>query len=172
MTADSLSIADYKAPSKTVLLFEVANSVNYNIEYEINHLTDSPQGTADYCGGSPSGNGLGGDYSPNGYNGHAGAGTPNDGAIKFATGYFNGETADLGSFLKPKGRHTDGSNFVMADGHAKWLRATMVSPGRNATRDGDKQVDHTVANSQDPAAGTGGYFSDGKTMPSATFSVM
>jgi len=27
------------------------------------------------------------------------------------------------------GRHTDGSNFLMADGHAKWLRGSAVSPG-------------------------------------------
>jgi prepilin-type processing-associated H-X9-DG protein len=29
----------------------------------------------------------------------------------------------------PQGWHTQGSNFIMADGHVKWLRATQVSPG-------------------------------------------
>jgi prepilin-type N-terminal cleavage/methylation domain-containing protein/prepilin-type processing-associated H-X9-DG protein len=172
MTADSLSIADYKAPAKTVLLFEVMNSVNYNVDTEIHYATDTPAGTASYCGGSPSGNGLGGDYLPNGYNGHAGAGTPNDGAIKYDTGYFNGETADLGSFYKPYGRHNQGSNFVMADGHAKWMRPTNVSPGTNAVSETGLQQDHTATNVSTQAAGTSGYFSDGKTSPSATFSVM
>jgi prepilin-type processing-associated H-X9-DG protein len=30
------------------------------------------------------------------------------------------------------GRHTNGSNFLLADGHAKWLRGTQVSAGDNA----------------------------------------
>jgi prepilin-type N-terminal cleavage/methylation domain-containing protein/prepilin-type processing-associated H-X9-DG protein len=30
------------------------------------------------------------------------------------------------------GWHTDGSNFLMCDGHAKWLRGAAVSPGNSA----------------------------------------
>jgi len=172
LTADSVSIAQYKAPAKTVLLFEVANSINYNIDTEINYATDNPPGTASYCGGSPAGNGLGGAYSPNGYNGQSIAGTPNDGFIKFATGYFNGETADLGSFLNPKGRHSEGANYVMADGHAKFLKGSMVSPGFNAAQETSLQQDHTAAGVGTNAAGTSGFFSDGKSSPAATFSIM
>jgi prepilin-type N-terminal cleavage/methylation domain-containing protein/prepilin-type processing-associated H-X9-DG protein len=29
------------------------------------------------------------------------------------------------------GRHTDASNFLLCDGHVKWLKATKVSPGNN-----------------------------------------
>lgn len=171
VNGDSLSIAEYSSPAKTVLIFEVANSVGYDITTETGKITDTPPGTASYCGGSPAGNGVGGDYLPNGYNGHAGAGTPNDGAIKYATGIFNGITADTGSFLDPLGRHQQGSNFVMADGHAKWLRASAVSPGPNASTETSKQVDHTTANGYSPAAGTSGTFSNGTSQPAATFSV-
>jgi len=170
VNGDSRPIAAYTSPAKTVLIFEVANSLGYDIDTETRKATDNPPGTATYCGGSPSGNGLGGDYLPNGYNGHAGAGTPNDGAVKYATGIFNGVTADTGSYLNPLGRHQQGSNFVMADGHAKWLRASQVSPGPNANAETDKQVDHTSANAYTPAAGTSGTFANG-SQPSATFSV-
>ena len=168
-TADSYPIAAYSAPASTVLLFEVVNSYNYNVDTEI--LPASQGGTASYCGGSPSGNGLGGDYLPNGYNGHAGAGTPTDGYIKYATGYLNGSTADLGSFFSPKGRHSEGADYVMADGHAKFLRPASVSPGYNANTETDKQVNHVSANMYSQAAGTAGTFSDGTSKPAATFSI-
>ncbi|MEO7719008.1 MAG: DUF1559 domain-containing protein [Capsulimonas sp.] len=35
-------------------------------------------------------------------------------------------------FEKLTGRHTDGSNFMMTDGHVKWLRGSQVSGGSNA----------------------------------------
>ena len=65
---DSCRIAAYRAPASTVLLFEVANSKDYDITTEINPAGGNPPGTATYCGGSPAGNGLGGAYEPNGYN--------------------------------------------------------------------------------------------------------
>ncbi len=42
-----------------------------------------------------------------------------------------GTNRDIG-FAAKTGRHTDGSNFLMTDCHAKWLRGTQVSAGRNA----------------------------------------
>jgi prepilin-type N-terminal cleavage/methylation domain-containing protein/prepilin-type processing-associated H-X9-DG protein len=168
---DSYTIARYSAPSSTVLLFEVTNSTNYNVDTEINPANAVPPGTSSYCGGSPSGNGLGGAYLPNGYNGEPTAGTSTDDFVKYATGYFNGETADLGSFISPVGRHQGGSNFVMADGHAKWLQAGNVSPGTNANTTTSAQVNHVAALVNTNAAGTAGTFADGKTVPAATFSV-
>ena len=168
---DSYSIAAYGAPAKTILMFEVANSVDYNVETEINPITGTPPGTSSYCGGSPAGNGIGGAYLPNGYNGQPQAGVSTDRYIKYATGYFNGVSADLGAYLHPIGRHSEGSNFVMADGHAKFLRAAAVSPGFNAPNDTAKQVDHASANAYTTAAGSNGTFSDGKSQPAATFSV-
>ena len=163
MTASSLPIAAYSAPAKTVLLFEVANSKDYNIDTEI--LPASQGGTATYCGGSPSGFGLGGAYEPNGYHGEGSAGTPGDGYMKYATGILNGITQNTGSFLNKDGRHSKGANYVMADNHAKFYLPSNVSPGLNATNAADKQVDNSKA------AGTGGTFANGTATPGATFSV-
>ena len=169
-TADSLPIASYTAPASTVLLFEVNGATGYNIDTEI--LPAAQGGTASYCGGSPAGNGLGDAYSPNGYNGQPTPGTPTDGKIKYATGIFPGETAGVGAFLKPLGRHSDGANYVLADGHAKFLRPGAVSPGNIATSESAKQVNHTALGQNPPAtaAGTSGTFSDGTTKPAVTFS--
>ena len=64
IVADSVSIATYGSPAKSVLLFEVVNSTDYNIDTEI--LPASQGGTASYCGGSPAGIGTGNNYNPNG----------------------------------------------------------------------------------------------------------
>lgn len=159
---DSLPIAQYTSPSKTVLIFEVTNSKYYDVSTE---AQPAPVGTASYCGGSPAGNGLGGAYNPNGYNGEPSAGTPGDGKLKYATGLLNGIVANAGSFVAVAGRHQGGANYVMADGHAKYIKPAFVSPGYNAANETDKQVNDNAA------AGTGGYFADGITRPTATFSV-
>ena len=163
MTADSLKIAAYTAPASTILLFEVAHSQDYDISKEI-IFDHNLGGTGDSCGGSPSGYGLGGGYEPNGYHGESSAGTPNDGYMKYATGILNGITTNTGSFLSPDGRHSKGANYVMADGHAKFLQPGRVSPGLNASSATAKQVNNNTA------AGTSGTFVDGST-PAATFSV-
>jgi len=50
------------------------------------------------------------------------------------------------------GRHLEGSNYLMMDGHVKWLKGTAVSPGWNATSSTNGQ---TQAGSFFPvAAGT------------------
>jgi prepilin-type N-terminal cleavage/methylation domain-containing protein/prepilin-type processing-associated H-X9-DG protein len=171
MTADSASIAAYTAPASTVLLFEVTNSKYYDITTETLPANapvpaGKDGGTATYCGGSPAGYGLGGSYEPNGYNSSSGGATPNDGTLKYATGIFNGVTQNTGSFTGPDGRHTGGANYVMADGHAKFLRPSQVSPGTNANTATDAQVNNSKA------AGTSGTFADGTSHPAATFSVM
>lgn len=50
---------------------------------------------------------------------------------KYATGPMGGitPTNQAQNFTGPTGRHTDGSNFLAADGHVKWLRGSAVSPG-------------------------------------------
>jgi prepilin-type N-terminal cleavage/methylation domain-containing protein len=39
----------------------------------------------------------------------------------------------------PSGRHTQGSNFIMNDGHAKWLKPAAVSPGNTPSNRGCAQ---------------------------------
>ena len=88
-----------------------------------------------------------------------------DGHLKYATGYLNGVTLNLGQYSGPLGRHNGGSNYVMCDGHAKFLLPSRVSPGYNALHPTDKQINNSYA------AGTEGTFADGVTQPSATFSL-
>jgi prepilin-type N-terminal cleavage/methylation domain-containing protein len=57
-------------------------------------------------------------------------------------------TSDLG------GRHTDGSNYAVADGHSKWFRPTAVSCGLPAVQSTNGPVFAAPYN----AAGTGGTF--------------
>jgi len=38
-----------------------------------------------------------------------------------------------------KGRHADGSNYLLADGHVKWYRGSQVSSGFNAAKSTDAQ---------------------------------
>ena len=58
----------------------------------------------------------------------------NSGTFKYASGVMGGRTAaNLGNNYTGKtGIHTDGSNFLGADGHVKWLRPVAVSSGTNA----------------------------------------
>jgi prepilin-type N-terminal cleavage/methylation domain-containing protein/prepilin-type processing-associated H-X9-DG protein len=55
---------------------------------------------------------------------------------QYATGYL-GDRLPPDSFStqfsRASGRHSDGSVFLMGDGHAKWLRGSAVSSGLNAS---------------------------------------
>lgn len=110
----------YGDVSKSVLLFE-----------EVGDVTDMTKIGAQ-------GNTMSGDFSsptadgnPAGY----------DGKGRFATGVMSGGTSTIGTadgnYDARTGRHTDGSNFLLADGHVKWLRPSSVSTGGNdASGDG------------------------------------
>ena len=56
---------------------------------------------------------------------------------KFATGYLGGNGSTPGyigasTWTGPTGIHTDGSNYLLADGHVKWLKGEKVSSGSDA----------------------------------------
>lgn len=172
--SDSVSLAAINSPAKTIYAFEVAGSNGYDVTTE--ELPAAQGGTVGNCGGSPAGEGLGATYDPTGYNSLQ---TPDqvsgqgDGHLKYATGYLNGVTNNLGQFTSPAGRHTGGSNFVMCDGHSKFFRPEQVSPGANAKTQSDKQVNDGASNGSTTgiAAGSQGTFADGVTQPAATFSL-
>jgi prepilin-type processing-associated H-X9-DG protein len=130
------------------------------------------KGTFGSCGGSPAGDGIGGPFAPAGYNSTGSPTGTNSDYLQYAFGYPNGETnaADRLSFSSPTGRHQGGANYVLADGHVAYLLPNTVSPGRNAAAEGSNQIDDDGTGTPH-AAGTLGYFSDGKTPPSATFSI-
>jgi len=161
--SDSVAIASFNSPAKTVALFEVFGSQGYYLDKE---SPDFSSIYATYCGGSPAGDGLGDNFDPTGYNSSgSAAGT----GLTYATGYLNGVSQHLAQFHTATGRHQGGSNFIMCDGHAKWLKPEQVSPGYNAATPGTNQVDDASGGS---AAGTQGNFSNNVTAPAATFSII
>ena len=126
-TVDSYIIAKYDAPAKTVLLFETqGNYYSATGSADVSTEADDRSGSG---GSSPAG--FGSDASASGgslcLNG-AGAAAP---TLLMSTGYLrNVPTADDNRYAAATGRHTDGSNFLMADDHAKWLRPSAVSGGK------------------------------------------
>jgi len=124
-----LTLASLSAPSRSILLFEVSG-VTANVQ-------DYQEGAE--SGGIPgrylsaSGNGL--DYR---LYAHKDATTNSDN--RYATGYLGGRpTGSGGQFQSASGRHAGGSNYLLADGHAKWLPGYSVSSGLNAAGERDAQ---------------------------------
>jgi prepilin-type N-terminal cleavage/methylation domain-containing protein/prepilin-type processing-associated H-X9-DG protein len=116
-------VSKWTAPAQTVLL----------LECEGYHAR--PDEMYQY-GGYDSGPGYGG-VSPvtDGVNVWQ-VGSPGSGG--FGTGYIGGLTPDGTDQFNgqggsgPTGRHTDGSNYLLADGHVKWMRGSQVSAGTAA----------------------------------------
>ncbi len=96
---------------------------------------------------------YGGEVSPRGYaTGLMGSRPAGGNAFN---GDFNGFNGTGFSTPAPTtGRHSDGSNFLLADGHVKWLRGTSVSSGYDAANATDPQG-ASGKGSAAPAAGTG-----------------
>ncbi|MDR3708808.1 MAG: DUF1559 domain-containing protein [Capsulimonadaceae bacterium] len=132
------ALTKFTSPPKTVLLFEVQNNGNANSP---GYSISGPQ----YVAGAdvrPSGSPLGSYYegsSPAGY-GHQvnqtqwelngmGAGNTTAPALQYATGVM--VWSHLDTLYNPNlmGRHSNGSNFLMADCHAKWLMPSTVVVG-------------------------------------------
>jgi len=97
-------------------------------------------------------------------------------AIRYATGVMGGLTAwsycsgDNIAGTYPNsgamGRHNNGANYLMCDGHAKFLLPTQVCPG--AVGSGTTATSNFSNGCW--AAGTSGLFGAGLAAPSATFS--
>jgi len=119
---DSSTIAKYNAPSKTVLLFETAG----NVGTPYAPSTGEGLASAGFNGYSPAGWGVGGkSWVVNGTGTWTAPAT-----LVMATGYLrNIDVTDQPFYQKATGRHQDGANYVMADGHAKWLKPGAVSAG-------------------------------------------
>ncbi len=112
------------APSRSVLLFEVANvTSNLAAPFE----------------GAYTNNALGRNLSAsgNGLDNRLYAQTNHTTSIanQYATGYLGGRlpfNPQATQFASPLGRHSGGSNFLMGDCHAHWLPGNLVSSGLNA----------------------------------------
>jgi len=82
-----------------------------------------PISTVSSAGWGPDGGGSGFLNDPSGTN----LALPN-----YATGYL-GVPVHQNDCPSSEGRNTGGSNFLMCDGHAKWLRNAQVSSGANSS---------------------------------------
>lgn len=128
-------LANLPLPTKTVLLFEVSNDLA-----SITYLDEATVGLDDHsiqtcsAGGDgsfvlASGNGNTTNFDPN----------PVLGGAIYATGWLGGwnplaeyrthQPPDAPTFYgNQAGRHSGGSNFLLADGHVKWLLPEYVLP--------------------------------------------
>lgn len=138
--------AGFNAPSNTVLLAEATKAqVNLNSPNEFPGLSDPIF--------SPAGNGLMVPYNQNVAltaldNGQSGP-------VQYDTGWLGGWNPPpvQSAYRMAEGRHSNGSNFIFVDSHAKWFRPAAVSPGFNAASPADGQNPN-----QFTAAGTSSNF--------------
>jgi len=116
--------ATFTAPASTVALFEVqGDTANVTASYANSTLGD---------GTSAEGSGVPGlanaSFADNGLN------SSGQSTVTFATSNFIGRSGiPVGSFGNQNALHTGGSNYLLADGHAKWFRGNAVSAGNSAT---------------------------------------
>lgn len=136
------AISDFKSPAATVLLFEVSGDPAM--------ISDASEGTQGYSVAPPSGfmstvgDGAGNIFCRvKGFSAtHVISATDNDAnppTIQYATGALGARWSPNSTpdnkpawYLGETGRHQDGSNYVMADGHAKFIYPTQVSSGGSA----------------------------------------
>jgi len=121
--------AQFASPAKSVLLFEVSGIVAT--------VTDPTETLATNSGVQMSGIGNGPEYYTNG--------SVNN--FRYQTGQYAYPAGYTPSVIP--GLHTSGANFLMADGHVKWLMPAAVSYGDPALKATDPQNISTTS-----AAGT------------------
>ena len=122
-----LALSTWTSPASTVLLFEVSG---FQANLSSTSETDSPV--------------------ERGYTGWT-MGTA-AGTRYYQTGYMGGQSgiAD-NAYAAATGRHTDGANFLLNDGHVKWLRGTQIA----AT---DAAASPTAPGGTATMGAAGGYF--------------
>ena len=156
-------LAKMNAPAKTVMLAEVS-SAGYATDAQA--VTDLS--TPDESGAAGANTQSCADGSPVMFGLFAGVVTSGNSNcnIPLATGflgvggprtaYFKTASA-TNYYLSPAGRHTDGANFLLCDGHVKWLRGSQVSTGDIHTVDTIPTNVETPTDAQDqrlPANGS------------------
>ncbi len=108
------ALSGQTAPANTVLLWEAKRGEGDFVTPQTDIVSPSGNG-GDCCAGWIDTQGGSSTTDPNYDTGVMGS-PPRTGNIAWYDG-------------KLVGRHSDGSCFVMADGHVKWLRPSQVSPG-------------------------------------------
>ena len=141
------ALGDFSASTQTILVSEIHGCGGQFPQPSTTSFKDPntgmiyPEETT-----SPVADGL--DYRDNAVN----IGTPNV-CTHYATGAPAGTGTGTISAIYQQARHTDQSNYLMSDGHVKWLRGVVVSPGFNAATETSDQV--LTSSTNGTAAGTG-----------------
>lgn len=146
------TIPSWNAPASTVMLAEVSNEATVERDFTSPTETVSPRMYMDVAG--PDANGPAGPF-------------------KGAAGTLGGRPFNSYWTTSKEGRHTKGSNFMLCDGHAKWLLPSQISSGYapphpKCNQDNTPPVDGCYSGTPF-SAGTEGTFSNG-TKPAATLS--
>jgi len=130
-----VSLSLLNSPSKTVNLIEVDTKASFTASYP-NNQSDDPS--------------VPGEFETLAWNGTDGNSNNGNKWVIPATGALSvayGKTS-FSSVLQPcaagygagcgTARHTEGSNFLLCDGHVKWLRGTQVSVGAEGCKGGGR----------------------------------
>ncbi len=157
------TLAALQAPASTVLLCEVEKDVTQVNTADEGYTASGYSGTLPL---SAAVNGLDGatdTNAPSGYDMISSTNGQNNQGIVYATGYTGGYGIQNGNFTGATGIHTDGANYLMGDGHAKYFKPAQVSPGVTAPastcgQGGTGTCTNGVAND---AAGTGNLYING-----------
>lgn len=145
----------FSQPPKTIMLFEVTEVASTTA-----YLTagdESNNGTLIYssntaCRGSASGNGK--DSRLAVYAGSLGGSSSRLSDGTYSTGCLKGGASNFtcsvvvnanGNFDSTTGRHLEGANYLLADGHVKWYRGDVVSPGYRAASESAAQTSTQAA---------------------------
>ena len=184
-------LAQMNAPAKTVMLVEVTAAAYPSILSDGQAVADlsnpTEAGDQSYLPVAGCSNG-----SPSVFGVSAGAGpltappigqSANVCSLPLATGYmgltaaragnsnFNFNASPGGYYLAPTGRHSDGSNFLLCDGHVKWLRGSQVSTGNIDTASPIASKNETPTDDQDQRLSSGSAAGTESAQPwAATFS--
>jgi len=156
LSAATASAGQYGNVAKSVLLFEAFNAATDMTTLGAQGNTRSGDYSSPTSDGNPSGWDPAATVSSSG----------------FATGVTSGATPTVGTsagnFQALTGRHSDGANYLLADGHAKWLRGASVSSGGS-----DASGDGTACNTFTDGATNGKSAQTGCPAPTlgATFNI-
>ncbi len=114
-------ISVLNAPASVVLLMEVTGTTADVTD----PMEDGWNNNSDPHSGSGQGN----------ENWNTGNGS-NSSTYKLATGYMGkrGTAMNSGGFASPTGLHSNGANYLMCDGHVKWLTGAAVSDGSGLSK--------------------------------------
>ncbi len=124
------NIAAMKAPASTVLIAEVEGGHQWFAAPNSDYSTANNYHSSPGCNGGDGGPGY---IDLAGTSGHI---------VKYATGAMGQPERYPAAYVadQKRGRHSEGANFILADGHAKWIRRERVSAGEEALAIGDDQI--------------------------------